>query len=331
MPREIRDSIYELVVGGGNALHISDSKEKLRYCWSCNMIRNVHQMSFRPWHTPAPGAKKGKTKPMTDTYGSFTHRICKQTGPIKATYTFCCRTSTHKAGAKAGTERRYTVDHVLGEAQDIEEYEALGKDYSTVEPIRCSGVGSEKGGLTQLNLSLLRVSQQVYNEAREILYTSNTFTFNNHLNFAKFFDITLPIGPSFGRGPPKPATEKTVVNMIGDTITETLDNSVISKRSSIKHIQLYTEFTTAAQKANWIKVLNAAPFVVPTLSSLVVVLDVGNGCSNWSNENYFHGFKTLQQGVIHMEAGLYYGEEEGWSGTKKKAVAEKMMDVLFQG
>jgi hypothetical protein len=96
MPRAIRDSIYELVVGGGNAVHISDSEDKFRYNLSSRCVM---------WQA---GLATQVIPPKTNTRGSLIHRICNKTGPSEATHTYRCRTLTHNAGTKVGLERSYT-------------------------------------------------------------------------------------------------------------------------------------------------------------------------------------------------------------------------------
>ncbi|MCJ1456572.1 hypothetical protein MMC28_006933 [Mycoblastus sanguinarius] len=177
----------------------------------------------------------------------------------------------------------------------------------------------------QLNLSLLRTCKMVYQEASEVLYSKNTFVFTDHITFATFFDI-------------QPATRRTPIK------SKSGADSVLTKRSAIKSLQIAAELSSFSDQLYWFEVFNSAAFVVPNLTSFELLLDLKSSdlwMARWQDWRHEHGFSTLTKVLINVSAETQVCcepqdltkpelHEDGWSEKMKWAIANVHMDVVLK-
>ncbi|KAK4690309.1 hypothetical protein P7C71_g6452, partial [Lecanoromycetidae sp. Uapishka_2] len=255
-------------------------------------------------------------------------------------YEHCCRTLTYTARNKS---RSYEVKYIL-RPENIRNFQAAGVDCQTNSPIGCKG---DCGSKTQLHLSLLRVCKQVHHEARPILYNSNTFAFADHAIFADFFDMNLNL--------PRRTTCICILwagqkcHCGAERVYDRADRNSAGMHSAVKSIQLFADIQKCGNETRWINVLNAAPFVLPSLSTLEVAFDARSRDVYWEQNGHYYGFRRLRRAVIHVlssvvvrlrtggEDSVFEMFEQGWNTNgwgrrrnEKRERAEELMDVMVR-
>ena len=92
-----------------------------------------------------------------------------------------------------------------------------------------------------VDLALLSTCGQIYYEGRDILYSTNTFAFNDRISFANFFDIEMGYGAQDRRGFSKDSatTENEMVYLDYVLQSKSGVQSDTTRRSAIKKTQLF--------------------------------------------------------------------------------------------
>lgn len=140
LPQEIKDRIYQLVLGG-NLLHIWRQQIKSER----SNIRST----------------KGAIREQC-----FNHQICS---------------------SKVSEDEAY---HYF----EIEDSNNFYVKYTELRHLHCCPYMSWRPDIVRMDVSLLHVCRQIYNEARYILYSNNTFSFNTPRNLRAFIHFLVQRG-----------------------------------------------------------------------------------------------------------------------------------------
>lgn len=165
MPPEIRLQVYELIVGGSQRVHItSDLMGFMAYtiipCSDHSSAGCLPKSSPNPTSTWVPMHCQSTA--------SFSHLLC---APYEASHPN--RQST-TVSYDMQTGKKQVITNVASNQQS-----AMSPDRAT-----CAG--------RVLDLRLLRTCRQIYDEARLVLYHSNTFVFLGLATFAAYFGLIAP-------------------------------------------------------------------------------------------------------------------------------------------
>lgn len=165
MPPEIRLQIYELIVGGSQRVHItSDVMGSIAYaiipCSDHSSAGCLPKSSPNPTSTYVPMHCQGTA--------SFSRLLC--------------------AGYEANHANRQSTtvsyDMQTGKKQVVTNVTSNHRSALSLDKTTCAGRVQD--------LRLLRTCRQIYNEARLVLYHSNTFVFLSFATFAAYFGLVAP-------------------------------------------------------------------------------------------------------------------------------------------
>ncbi|CAD6580471.1 MAG: hypothetical protein ASARMPREDX12_009577 [Alectoria sarmentosa] len=165
MPPEIRLQVYELIVGGSQRVHItSDLMNFMAYtiipCSDHSSAGCLRKSSPNPTSTWVPMHCQGTA--------SFSRLLCARYEASHAN-----RQST-TVSYNMQTGKKQVATNVTSNPES-----ALSLDGAT-----CAG--------REQDLRLLRTCRQIYDEARLVLYHSNTFVFLSFATFAAYFGLIAP-------------------------------------------------------------------------------------------------------------------------------------------
>ncbi|KAL9068543.1 MAG: hypothetical protein Q9161_006088 [Pseudevernia consocians] len=200
--------------------------------------------------------------------------------------------------------------------------------------LECETIGSleeDDKPTVQVKLAFLRVNKQVYEEASTILYSTRTFGFDDPATFAQFFSISY-----------NPLSKPT--STVGTSLLATKRNTIRSIHFRAKTALFF------GQKFRWMYALDSATFVLLRLEKIRVLFDLCHeGKESWMDRTLWqscrhrNGFPLLKTAEVRVASHLYScawrdptkGEDiyahldATWRVELLEAIVGYHMDVFF--